>query len=78
MELPAYHAPVLKNTFRATWERGWSFIKRAGTVIVAANIIIWFLNTLSFDGNIIGLIIATAVLVFMLYMLFRPEKKLKK
>ena len=52
MELPAYHAPVLKNTFRATWERGWSFIKRAGTVIVAANIIIWFLNTLSFDGGI--------------------------
>ena len=52
MELPSYHAPVLKNTFRATWERGWSFIKRAGTVIVAANIIIWFLNTLSFDGGI--------------------------
>ena len=52
MELPAYHAPVLKNTFRATWERGWSFIKRAGTVIVAANIIIWFLNTLSLDGGI--------------------------
>ena len=52
MELPAYHAPVLKNTFRATWERGWSFIKRAGTVIVAANIIIWFLNTLSFEGGI--------------------------
>ena len=52
MELPAYHAPVFKNTLRATWERGWSFIKRAGTVIVAANIIIWFLNTLSFDGGI--------------------------
>ncbi len=52
MELPSYHAPVLKNTFRATWERGWSFIKRAGTVIVAANIIIWFLNTLSFEGGI--------------------------
>ncbi len=52
MELPAYHAPVLKNTFRATWERGWSFIKRAGTVIVAASIIIWFLNTLSFDGGV--------------------------
>ncbi len=52
MELPSYHAPVLSNTFRATWERGWSFIKRAGTVIVAANIIIWFLNTLSFDGGV--------------------------
>ncbi len=52
MELPAYHAPVLKNTFRSTWDRAWSFVKRAGTVIVAANIIIWFLNTLSFDGGI--------------------------
>ena len=52
MELPSYHAPVLANTFRATWERGWSFIKRAGTVIVAANIIIWFLNTLSFEGGV--------------------------
>ncbi len=52
MELPAYHPPVLSNTLRATWERGWSFIKRAGTVIVAANIIIWFLNTVSLDGGI--------------------------
>lgn len=52
MELPSYHAPVLKNTVRSTWDRGWSFIKRAGTVIVAANIIIWFLNTLSFEGGI--------------------------
>ena len=52
MELPAYHLPVPSNTLRATWERGWSFIKRAGTVIVAANIVIWFLNTLSIDGGI--------------------------
>ena len=52
MELPAYHAPVIKNTFRSTWDRAWSFVKRAGTVIVAANIIIWFLNTLSFEGGI--------------------------
>ncbi len=52
MELPSYHPPVLTNTFKATWERAWSFIKRAGTVIVAANIIIWFLNTLSFDGGV--------------------------
>ena len=36
---------------RATWERGWSFIKRAGTVILAASIIIWVLNSLSFDGG---------------------------
>lgn len=51
MELPAYHAPVAGNVFRATWERGWSFIKRAGTVIVAASIIIWVLNSLSFEGG---------------------------
>ena len=51
MELPAYHAPVAGNIFRATWERGWSFIKRAGTVIVAASIIIWILNSLSFEGG---------------------------
>jgi ferrous iron transport protein B len=50
MELPQYHAPLAKNIFRTTWDRGWSFIKRAGTVIVAASIIIWTLNSLSFDG----------------------------
>ena len=51
MELPAYHLPVLTNTLRATWERGWSFIKRAGTVIMAASMIIWILNSLSFEGG---------------------------
>lgn len=51
MELPSYHAPVPKNFLRATWERGWSFIKRAGTVIFAASVIIWVLNTLSFEGG---------------------------
>lgn len=51
MELPAYHAPVASNIFRTTWERGWSFIKRAGTVILAASIIIWTLNNISFDGG---------------------------
>ena len=52
MELPAYHAPVPRNILRATWERGWGFIKRAGTVIVAASIIIWILNSLSLDGGL--------------------------
>ncbi len=51
MELPAYHLPVCGNILRATWERGWSFIKRAGTVIVAASIVIWVLNSLSFEGG---------------------------
>ena len=44
MELPAYHAPSAGNVLRATWERGWSFIKRAGTIILASSIILWFLQ----------------------------------
>ncbi len=51
MELPAYHAPVPSNIFRTTWDRGWSFIKRAGTVILAASVVIWTLNSLSFEGG---------------------------
>ena len=51
MELPQYHAPLASNILRTTWDRGWSFIKRAGTVIVAASIIIWTLNSLSFEGG---------------------------
>jgi ferrous iron transport protein B len=43
MELPAYHGPSVGNVLRATWERGWSFIKRAGTVILLSTIILWFL-----------------------------------
>jgi len=52
MELPAYHAPVAANIFRTTWERGWSFIKRAGSVILLASVVIWVLNSISFDGGI--------------------------
>ncbi len=51
MELPAYHMPVAGNVFRATWDRGWSFVKKAGTVIFAASVIIWTLNSLSFTGG---------------------------
>ena len=43
MELPAYHAPSVGNVLRATWERGWSFIKRAGTIILLSSIVLWFL-----------------------------------
>ena len=43
MELPAYHVPSAANVLRATWERGWSFIKRAGSVILISSVIIWFL-----------------------------------
>ncbi len=52
MELPAYHVPSMKNVLRGTWERGWSFIKRAGTVIVISSVVIWVLNSLSFEGGL--------------------------
>lgn len=52
MELPSYHAPVATNVLRSAWERGWSFIKRAGTVIVAASVVIWVLNSLTFTGGL--------------------------
>ena len=44
MELPPYHIPSVGNVLRATWERGWSFIKRAGSVILVSSIILWFLQ----------------------------------
>mgnify|MGYP001851472622 FL=1 len=51
MELPAYHVPAAVNVLRATWERGWSFIKRAGTIILASSVILWFLQGFGFvDG----------------------------
>lgn len=52
MELPPYHVPSATNVFRGTWERGWSFIKRAGSVIVLSSIVIWILNSLSFEGGL--------------------------
>ena len=51
MELPAYHVPSAGNVLRGTWERGWSFIKRAGTLIVLASILIWFLQAFGFEGG---------------------------
>ena len=44
MELPAYHWPTVGNVLRSMWERGWSFIKKAGTVILLSTIVIWFLS----------------------------------
>ena len=54
MELPAYHAPAPGNVLRATWERGWSFIRRAGTVILLSSIILWFLMGYGFEGGSFG------------------------
>ena len=42
MELPAYHMPTVSNVLRSTWERGWSFIKKAGTIILLSTIFVWF------------------------------------
>ena len=56
MELPAYHVPAWGNVLRATWERGWSFIKRAGTVILASTIILWFLQGFGFEDGVFGMV----------------------
>ena len=56
MELPAYHLPSPANVLRSTWERGWSFMKRAGTVILAASIFVWFTSSFGFeDGSLVML-----------------------
>ena len=56
MELPAYHVPTRGNVLRATWERGWSFIKRAGTVILLSSIILWFLQGFGFTADGFGMV----------------------
>ena len=52
MELPAYHAPSAKNVLHSMWERGWSFIKRAGTVILVSAIVIWFMQGYGWEARI--------------------------
>ena len=51
MELPAYHWPTVSNVLRSMWERGWSFIKKAGTVILLSTIFIWYTSTYGFEGG---------------------------
>ena len=51
MELPAYHVPSVVNVLRGTWERGWSFIKKAGTIILLSSIVLWFLQGFGFEGG---------------------------
>ncbi len=52
MELPAYHLPTVSNVLRSMWERGWSFIKKAGTIILLSTIIVWFTTYFGFvDGK---------------------------
>lgn len=52
MELPAYHLPTAKSVFSSMWERGWSFVKKAGTVIALSTIVIWFLQAFTFEGGL--------------------------
>ncbi|MGI5899869.1 MAG: ferrous iron transport protein B [Christensenellales bacterium] len=56
MELPAYHLPQLKSVARSTWDRSWSFIKRAGTVILISSIAIWLLSSLGMTEGSFGLV----------------------
>lgn len=56
MELPAYHVPSAKNVLHATWERGWSFIKRAGTIILASSVVLWFLQGFGFTDGSFGMV----------------------
>ena len=56
MELPAYHWPTLGNVLRSMWERGWSFIKKAGTIILLSTIVLWFLMSFGWDNGAFGMI----------------------
>ena len=51
MELPAYHLPTVGNVLRSMWERGWSFIKKAGTIILLSTIIVWFTSFFGFTAD---------------------------
>ena len=56
MELPAYHWPTVGNILRSMWERGWSFIKKAGTIILLSTIVLWFLMGFGWEGGSFGLV----------------------
>lgn len=56
MEMPAYHAPRVVNVLRSMWERGWSFIKKAGTIILLSTIIIWFLQSFGIESGSVAMV----------------------
>ena len=56
MELPAYHVPTVKNVLRGTWERGWSFIKKAGTIITLSSVFVWFTSSFGFVDGAFGMV----------------------
>ena len=55
MELPPYHLPPARNVLRSTWDRGWSFIKKAGTVILLSTVVLWFLQSFGFENGSFGM-----------------------
>lgn len=57
MELPAYHMPTVGNVLRSMWERGWSFIKKAGTVILLSTVVIWFLQGFGVENGSFGMVV---------------------
>ena len=56
MELPAYHWPTVSNVLRSMWERGWSFIKKAGTIILMSTIVLWFLMNFGWVDGYFGML----------------------
>ena len=56
MELPAYHMPTAKSVLSSMWERGWSFIKKAGTVILLSSVILWFLQGFGVENGAFGMV----------------------
>ena len=56
MELPAYHMPTVTNVLRSMWERGWSFIKKAGTIILLSTIVLWFLMSFGWADGSFGML----------------------
>ena len=56
MELPAYHIPTVGNVLRSTWERGWSFIKKAGTIILLSTIFVWFAQSFGVENGSFGMV----------------------
>ena len=56
MELPAYHLPTVGNVLRSMWERGWSFIKKAGTIVLLSTIFVWFTSSFGFTENGFGMV----------------------
>ncbi len=56
MELPAYHLPTIGSVLRSMWERGWSFIKKAGTIILLSTVVLWFLQGFGFENGGFGMV----------------------